>query len=711
MSHALFDLDFEDAAARHKKLAAEVALHDVLYHQNDAPVISDAEYDALRRELEALEAQYPALADAHSPAQKVGAKPAKGFRKVTHRVPMLSLLNIFSEEEIVEFEQRLTKFLGYNNEAVAKYRLNLKKDLGLTDFEGIEILAEPKVDGLSCSLRYEKGILVQAATRGDGAEGEDITANVKTISDVPQTLPIGAPDVIEVRGEIYMRRDDFQALNDRQAAEGKPIFANPRNGAAGSVRQLDTSVTASRPLHFFGYAIGEVSEKIADTQAGIRQKLKMYGFQIPEPSYVGFGYVELYKYYKDVLTNRSDIPYDIDGVVYKVNRLDLQERLGFVSRAPRWATAHKFPAERAVTVLKDITVQVGRTGTLTPVAELEPITVGGVVVSRATLHNEDEIARKDARVGDHVVIQRAGDVIPQVVEVLVDRRTNHSKPFVFPDICPACGSHAVREEGEVARRCTGGLICPAQAVERLKHFVSRGAFDIEGMGTKIIESFYQDGLIKTPADIFRLEDQDKTSLTPLRAREGWGDLSARNLFAAITARRTIALSRFIYALGIRQVGEATTKKLAAHYGSWPTLRQAMMSARGVESPAYQDLLNVEDVGGSVAADLVDFFHESHNQKVLDDLESLLTIEPYVAPAASNSAVAGKTVVFTGTLTQTTRAEAKAKAEAMGAKVAGSVSSKTDYVVAGEDAGSKLKTARELGVTVLSEAEWIALISR
>lgn len=691
MSHALSDLDFEDAAARHKKLAAEVARHDVLYHQNDAPVISDAEYDALRRELEALEEKYPALAGAHSPAQKVGAKPAKGFKKVTHRVPMLSLSNVFSEEELSDFLDRVRRFLNW------------------PEREDLDICAEPKIDGLSCSLRYEKGVLVQAATRGDGAEGEDITANVKTISDVPQTLPHGAPDVIEVRGEIYMRRDDFQALNNRQAAEGKPVFANPRNGAAGSVRQLDSSITAARPLHFFGYALGEVSQKIADTQTGIRDQLAAWGFAEAKPFALCRDARDIMAYFTKVMNDRADIPYDIDGVVYKVNRLDLQERLGFVSRAPRWATAHKFPAERAVTVLKDITVQVGRTGTLTPVAELEPITVGGVVVSRATLHNEDEIARKDVRVGDHVVIQRAGDVIPQVVEVLIDRRTNHSKLFVFPDTCPACGSHAVREVGEVARRCTGGLICPAQAVERLKHFVSRGAFDIEGMGTKIIESFYQDGLIKTPADIFRLEDQDKTSLTPLRAREGWGDLSARNLFAAITARRTIALPRFIYALGIRQVGEATAKKLAAHYGSWPTLRQAMMSARGVESPAYQDLLNVEDVGGSVAADLIDFFHESHNQKVLDDLESLLMIEPYVAPAASNSAVAGKTVVFTGTLTQTTRAEAKAKAEAMGAKVAGSVSSKTDYVVAGEDAGSKLKTARELGVTVLSEAEWITLI--
>lgn len=685
------DISFIDATARHKKLAAEVARHDVLYHQNDAPVISDAEYDALRRELEALEEKYPALAGAHSPAQKVGAKPAKGFKKVTHRVPMLSLSNVFSEEELNDFLDRVRRFLNW------------------PEREALDICAEPKIDGLSCSLRYEKGVLVQAATRGDGAEGEDITANVKTISDVPQTLPHGVPDVIEVRGEIYMRRDDFQALNDRQAAEGKPVFANPRNGAAGSVRQLDPSITAARPLHFFGYALGEVSQKIADTQTGIRDQLAAWGFAEAKPFALCRNARDIMAYFTKVMNDRADIPYDIDGVVYKVNRLDLQERLGFVSRAPRWATAHKFPAERAVTLLKDITVQVGRTGTLTPVAELEPITVGGVVVSRATLHNEDEIARKDVRVGDHIVIQRAGDVIPQVVEVLVDRRPKHSKPFVFPDTCPACGSHAVREEGEVARRCTGGLICPAQAVERLKHFVSRGAFDIEGMGTKIIESFYQDGLIKTPADIFRLEDQDKTSLTPLRAREGWGDLSARNLFAAITARRTIALPRFIYALGIRQVGEATAKKLAAHYGSWPALRQAMMSARGVESPAYQDVLSVEDVGGSVAADLVDFFHESHNQKVLDDLESLLTIEPYVAPAASNSAVAGKTVVFTGTLTKTTRAEAKAKAEAMGAKVAGSVSSKTDYVVAGEDAGSKLKTARELGVTVLSEAEWTALI--
>jgi DNA ligase (NAD+) len=488
MTHALFDMDFEDAAARHKKLAAEVVRHDVLYHQNDAPVISDAEYDALRRELESLEEKYPELAGTHSPAQKVGAKPAKGFKKVTHRVPMLSLSNVFSEDELNDFLDRVRRFLNWPEGDV------------------LDICAEPKIDGLSCSLRYEKGVLVQAATRGDGAEGEDITANVKTISDVPQALPHSAPEVIEVRGEIYMRRDDFQALNNRQAAEGKPVFANPRNAAAGSVRQLDASITASRPLHFFGYALGEVSEKIADTQTGIRAKLASWGFAEAKPFALCRDARDIMTYFTAVMNDRADLPYDIDGVVYKVNRLDLQERLGFVSRAPRWATAHKFPAQRAITTLKDITVQVGRTGTLTPVAELEPITVGGVVVSRATLHNEDEIARKDVRVGDHVVIQRAGDVIPQVVEVLIDRRPAHSKPFVFPDVCPACGSHAVREEGEVARRCTGGLICPAQAVERLKHFVSRGAFDIEGMGTKIIESFYQDGLIKTPADIFRLED-------------------------------------------------------------------------------------------------------------------------------------------------------------------------------------------------------------
>lgn len=687
---SLFDDAFEEARARHKKLAREIARHDALYHGQDNPEISDAEYDKLRRELEKIEKEYPQFITAQT--QAVGAKPARGFKKVKHNVPMLSLSNAFSEEDYQDFRERITRFL------------NLGEDT-------IDMLAEPKIDGLSCSLRYEDRQLVLAATRGDGSEGEDITANVRTIKDVPQKLPQDAPDVLEVRGEIYMRREDFIALNKRQAEAGEQIFANPRNGAAGSVRQLDFTITAKRPLHFFGYSLGQVSAPIAKTQSGIREKLKKWGFSVPEPSYVGTKTDGPFQYYKQIEKERPDLPYDIDGVVYKVNDLALQERLGFVSRAPRWATAHKYPAEKAVTILNDIIIQVGRTGTLTPVAELEPITVGGVVVSRATLHNEDEIERKDVRIGDHVTIQRAGDVIPQVLGPVMEKRQKSAKKYVFPDKCPVCGSKAVREEGEVARRCTGGLICGAQAVERLKHFVSRGAFDIEGMGAKIIEEFWNEGMIQTPGDIFRLEQKDKKSLTPLRAREGWGDLSAKNLFAAIDARRAIALDRFIYALGIRQVGEATAKRLAGAYGSLDNLVSSMKAAQKHDSDAYADLTNIEDIGPSVAEDVLAFFAEKHNQDVLKDLQSLLDVQNYARPRAVDSAVSGKTVVFTGTLEKMSRNEAKARAESLGAKVAGSVSAKTDYVVAGEDAGSKLKKAKELGVTVLSEDEWIALTDK
>ncbi|MBN8520893.1 MAG: NAD-dependent DNA ligase LigA [Alphaproteobacteria bacterium] len=682
--------DIETAKRRRDVLIKEIQYHDDLYHQKDTPEISDAEYDALRRELEKIESQFPQLGlDLF--AHKVGAVPAKGFKKVHHRLPMLSLSNVFEDQELYDFLERIRRFLN------------------LTDQDIIDICAELKIDGLSCALRYENRKLIQAATRGDGTEGEDITANVMTISDVPKTLPPDAPDILEVRGEIYMRRDDFQALNDRQQAEGKPVFANPRNGAAGSVRQLDPAITASRPLHFFGYALGEIPQKIADTQWGIRQKLFSWGFAEAEPAKLCRNGEEMLAYFLNVSKDRIALPFDIDGVVYKVNRLDWQDRLGFVSRAPRWATAHKFPAEKAITILKDITIQVGRTGTLTPVAELEPINVGGVIVSRATLHNEDEIIRKDVRIGDHVVIQRAGDVIPQIVEVILERRPANAVPFIFPKTCPACGSHAVREEGEVARRCTGGLICPAQAVERLKHFVSRGGFDIEGMGAKIIETFYADGLVRNPVDIFTLERRDQQSLTPLRVREGWGDLSAKNLFAAINARRKIPLHRFIYALGIRQIGEATAKKMAGHYGTWEKLKSAMTESQDRQGESFQDLLSIEDVGPSVAQDIVHFFGEDHNLEILSQLIPALDIEPYQAPKQGESAVAGKTVVFTGTMTRMTRAEAKSTAEALGAKVSGSVSSKTHFVVAGEDAGSKLKAAYDLGVTVLSEDEWINLI--
>jgi DNA ligase (NAD+) len=687
---ALFDMDFEAARARHAKLSKDIARHDELYHAKDAPEISDAAYDALRRELETIEQHYPQLQSAASVS--VGAAPSKGFKKVSHTVPMLSLSNLFSDEELYDFIDRIRRFLGLDAD------------------ESIAIVAEPKIDGLSCSLRYEGRTLVQAATRGDGREGEDITRNVQTITDIPKILPSDAPEMIEIRGELYMRRDDFMALNEKQEAAGKQIFANPRNAAAGSVRQLDASVTASRPLKFFGYALGEIQQPIADTQGGIKKKLAQWGFAQAEPFALCSGADEIISYYNKIMQMRADLPYDIDGVVYKVNRLDWQERLGFVSRSPRWASAHKFPAERAVTVLEAIDIQVGRTGALTPVARLKPVNVGGVVVSNATLHNEDEIARKDVRIGDTVIVQRAGDVIPQIVEVIREKRPQHSSVFVYPDHCPVCHSLAIREEGEVVRRCTGGLVCRAQAVERLKHFVSRDAFDIEGMGAKIIEQFWEDGLIATPADIFRLAENDKKTLTPLRAREGWGEQSAKNLFNAIEARRSIGFERFVYALGIRQVGQATAKKLAGHYTDLPTWRNAMIAAADHEGEAYADLLSIEDIGPSVADDLIGFFAEEKNLEVLRDLEAELTIAPYVVRVRTDSAVIGKTVVFTGTLEKMTRAEAKARAESLGAKVAGSVSGKTDYVVAGADAGSKLKKASELGVRVLSEDEWLALIA-
>lgn len=680
----------EESRARHAALVAEIRRHDEAYYTHDAPIVSDAEYDALRQEIEQLEAAYPDLITPDSPTQTIGAAPSSGFKKVRHAAPMLSLSNAFTPEDIEDFIGKIRRFLG------------------LPDDSQIELVAEPKIDGLSCSLRYEKGKLVQAATRGDGAEGEDITANVKTIPDVPHTLKPGAPEILEVRGEIYMDRKKFMSWNAEQAAVTKKPFANPRNAAAGSVRQLDASKTAGRPLHFFGYALGEVSKKFATSQEEIRKKLAEWG--IPETPYkLCKNIAEVMTFYDSLLQRRADLDYEIDGVVYKVNRLDWQERLGFVSRSPRWAVAHKFPAEQAVTRLEAIDIQVGRTGALTPVARLEPITVGGVVVSNATLHNEDEIKRKDIRVGDYVVIQRAGDVIPQVVKVLTEKRESGSEEYQYPEKCPVCGSHAIREEGEAIRRCTGGLICPAQAVERLKHFVSRLAFDIEGMGSKIIEQFWAEELVRSPADIFTLEERNKSSLTPIRNKEGWGDLSEKNLFTAINSRRTIALNRFIYALGIRQVGEATAKKLASVYGTLENLKTSLIAAQGEDSEARADLLSIEDIGPSVADDLIGFFAEDHNLEQLTRLGSLLTIEPYEAPKVGDSAVAGKTVVFTGTLTKLTRAEAKAGAERLGAKVAGSVSKKTDYVIAGEDAGSKLKKAQELGVKILSEDDWLALI--
>ncbi len=681
------DLTPLDASVELKLLAEEIAFHDRAYHQEDAPTISDAEYDALRARNAAIEALFPKLIRPDSPSQRVGAPVAGGFSKVTHAKPMLSLGNAFSDEDVRDFFARVRRFLG------------------LDENETVEVVAEPKIDGLSLSLRYEGGRLVRAATRGDGKTGEDVTRNIETMDDIPKTVSGAVPPVLEIRGEVYMTKWDFQALNVRQEKEGGKVFANPRNAAAGSLRQLDPAVTAKRPLSFFAYGWGEAGEQIADTQWDFFNKIRGWGFRPNPLAKVLSGAGECLAFYRDTEAMRAHLDYDIDGIVYKVNRIDWQARLGAVSRAPRWAIAHKFPAEKATTVLKSITIQVGRTGTLTPVAELEPVTVGGVVVSRATLHNEDEIGRKDIREGDTVVVKRAGDVIPKVVSVVLDQRPSDSHPFEFPDRCPECDSLARREEGEVARRCTGGLICPAQAIERLKHFVSRNAFDIEGLGAKHMEAFLKDGLIETPADIFRLPSRAEE----ISKREGWGGKSADNLFNAIAEKRTVALERFIYALGIRQVGQATARLLAKQYGSYTRWVRAMTAAEDRESEAYNELVAIDGIGPLVADDLLAFFAEEHNRAVLDDLKELLTIEDFIAPDTPNSPLAGKTVVLTGTLASMTRGEAKARAESLGAKVAGSVSKKTDYVVVGADAGSKAKKAEALGVALLDEAAWLKMI--
>lgn len=690
----------EDAAAELARLAAEIARHDKLYHQKDAPEVSDAEYDALRRRNDAIEARFPELIREDSPNKRVGAAPAEGFTQVRHSRPMLSLQNAFADEDVFEFFARIRRFLGL--------------DAGAE----IAVMGEPKIDGISAALRYEGGVFVQGATRGDGVTGEDITRNLKTLDEIPERLEGKAPAVVEVRGEVYMTRDGFFEMNRKREAEGAAVFANPRNAAAGSLRQLDPSITATRPLHFFAYAAGELSEPVADSHAGFLKRLDGWGFHTNPLARLCKSPEEVLALYREILEARPELPYDIDGVVYKLDRHDWQDRMGMVSRAPRWAIAHKFPAEQAQTVLHRISIQVGRTGALTPVAELEPITVGGVVVSRATLHNEDEIARKDVREGDTVVIQRAGDVIPQVVRVIEDKRPAGSEPFVFPTVCPICGSLAIRDEGEVVRRCTGGLICRAQAVERIKHFVSRNAFDIEGFGRKHVEAFWADKLIESPADIFRLRDHAED----LKTREGWGEQSAANLLESIEARRSISLDRFIYALGIRQVGEATARLLARQYGELAAWRAAMTAAaeeraanrEEAKKPelvgeAFAELCNIDSVGFSVADAITDFFAEAHNQAILDDLDAELTVVPVDAPASA-SPVTGKTVVFTGTLERMTRNEAKARAESLGAKVAGSISKKTDYLVAGPGAGSKLVKATELGVEVLSEDDWLALIA-
>ena len=689
-SRAVDALNIFDAEQELARLAQEIARHDRLYHQQDAPEIADAAYDALKLRNEAIERRFPNLVRADSPTRRVGAAPTAGFAKIRHAVPMLSLDNAFDAADVHEFIERIRRFLG------------------LPADQPIAFSAEPKIDGLSIALRYEAGVFVRGATRGDGEEGEDVTANLRTIADIPRRLKGSDwPATVEIRGEVYIARADFAALNAQRRAAEEPVFANPRNAAAGSLRQLDPSITSGRPLRFFGYAWGEVSTRGWSTHGDFLARLSRWGVATNPATRRCEDADALLAYYAAIQAQRPKLAYDIDGVVYKVDRLDWQDRLGFVSRSPRWAIAHKFPAEQARTRLKAIVIQVGRTGALTPVAELEPITVGGVVVSRATLHNEDEIARKDVRVGDMVIVQRAGDVIPQILGHVVEERPRGAKRFVFPEICPVCGAHAVRHEGEVVRRCTGGLTCPAQATERLKHFVSRGAFDIEGLGEKHIDAFFADGLIASPGDIFRLADKADA----IAAREGWGEKSVERLMEAIAARRRIALDRFIFALGIRQVGEATAKLLARHYETLAVWRKAMAEAAADNaSEAAHTLESINQIGPSVAADLREFFAEKHNRDTIADLAAVLDVQPLERPQASNAAIAGKTVVFTGTLQTMTRQEAKARAENLGANVAGSVSKQTDYVIVGADAGSKASKAGALGVRLLTEEEWLALIA-
>jgi len=684
-------LSRDEAQAEHARLGAEIAGHDRRYHGEDAPTISDGEYDALRRRYVALEEAFPDLAGPDSLSRKVGAAPAKEFAKVRHVVPMLSLGNVFVDEEVEEFCARVRRFLGLGDDAPLAFT------------------AEPKIDGLSCSLRYERGKLVQAATRGDGYEGEDVTANVRTIGEIPQTLA-AAPAVLEARGEVYMAHADFAALNQRQAAADKPLFANPRNAAAGSLRQLDPKITAERPLRFFAYAWGELSAPLAKTQKGAIDAFKRFGLPVNPLTRLCQTPAEMLGHYRAIEAQRATLGYDIDGVVYKVDDLALQARLGFVSRSPRWAVAHKFPAERGATIVEAIEIQVGRTGALTPVAKLRPVTVGGVVVSNASLHNEDEIARLDVRVGDTVVVQRAGDVIPQILEVALDKARG-AEPYVFPNVCPVCGSAALREIDEktgvadVVRRCTGRLVCAAQAVEGLKHFCSRNAFDIEGLGDKQIELFFKEGVIRIAADIFTLAARDGQGRPPLSEWEGFGEVSARNLFAAIEARRRIPFNRFLYALGVRHVGETNARRLARHFADFDALRRA------ARAPDAADALGgVDGIGPVVIESIVDFFAEPHNETAIDKLVAQVTIEPMPALATGHP-LAGKTIVFTGSLERMTRDEAKAMAERLGAKVSGSISAKTDLVVAGPGAGSKLTKARELGVETIDEEEWLRRAGR
>ncbi len=699
---AVSELTEQQAADELAQLAAELQAHDRAYYENDAPLISDADYDALRQRNLAIEARFPHLKRADSPSDKVGSKPSQAFGKVEHKVAMLSLGNAFEAEDVVDFVTRIRRFLS------------------LDDSQELAMTAEPKIDGLSASLRYENGVFVQGATRGDGQIGEDITANLKHVPDIPQQLSGAVPEVVEIRGEVYMDHADFAALNARQKASGGKIFANPRNAAAGSLRQIDATVTASRPLRFFAYAWGDMSAMPATTQSAMIACFAQWGFQT-NPAFVqANSAAQLIDHWRTIEQQRVSLGYDIDGMVYKIDRLDYQQRLGFVSRAPRWAIAHKFPAEQATTILRAIDIQVGRTGALTPVAKLQPVTVGGVVVSNATLHNSDEIARKDIRVGDRVTIQRAGDVIPQIVSVSAADRAADAPAYEFPTHCPECGSVAqreLREDGtqDIVTRCTGGLICPAQARERLKHFVSRRAYDIDGLGQKQIDDYWALALIRSPQDIFTVK-QRYSDNPPDIWRYGSGSKdkigtlkdSAVKLFAAIDAARIIDLDRFIFALGIRHIGETSARLLARHFGSIENLQSQMMAILQGDMLARAEIEAIDGVGNIMVEALLGFFAEAHNRQTIEALLQAGVTPQALPETAQDTAIAGKTIVFTGTLEKMTRAEAKARAEAMGAKVAGSVSAKTDILVAGPGAGSKLKKAEELGLDVLSEDQWIEM---
>jgi DNA ligase (NAD+) len=696
------NLNEEQAREELARLADLIGAANIAYHQSDAPQISDAEYDALKRRNAEIEGRFPHLKRSDSPSDQVGAPVSEGFSKVTHAVRMLSLGNAFDDQDMFDFQERIQRYLGTDH--------------------GIAFTVEPKIDGLSLSLRYEHGKLTVAATRGDGAVGENVTENARTIQDIPHEIQ-NAPDVVEVRGEVYMSHADFADLNARQSERGGKTFANPRNAAAGSLRQLDANITRERPLRFFAYAWGELSEPLALTQQGAVARLAEFGFQT-NPLTQRFDTMEAaLEHYRLIEAQRATLGYDIDGVVYKVDDLALQSRLGFRSTTPRWAIAHKFPAELAWTRLLGIDIQVGRTGALSPVARLDPVTVGGVVVSNATLHNEDYIQGrdsngdpirdgKDIRIGDWVQVYRAGDVIPKIADVDLSKRPADAAPFAFPETCPECNSPAVREEGDAVRRCRGGLICPAQAVERLKHFVARKAFDIDGLGAKQIEMFFADPIlpINEPADIFTLQARDSANLARLKNRDGWGDKSAQNLFAAIDDKRTIGFGRLLFGLGIRHVGEAAGNLIAARYGNWAEFTHAMDQAQDPTSDAYADLIAIDGVGQVMAQSLLLAFAPGAERDGIDRLVAHLTIQDAEKPKTDGSPIAGQTLVFTGTLERMSRAEAKARAESLGAKVSGSVSAKTDLLIAGPGAGSKAKKAADLGIKTIDEDQWIDMIT-